>query len=85
MKNMWRAPSTCRIGSGGICITGKRIKNSSPSDTADFGPELELLRPSSSELGGSDMIATEIRQVVDLIVGGQKALRLAGRFELLHL
>jgi len=36
-------------------------------------------------LGGSDMIAPELEQVVDLIVGRQEALRLAGRFELLHL
>ena len=36
-------------------------------------------------LGGSDMIAPELEQVVDLIVGRQEALCLAGRFELLHL
>jgi hypothetical protein len=35
-------------------------------------------------LGGSDLIAAEVEQVVDLIVGGQEALRLAGRFELFH-
>ena len=35
--------------------------------------------------GGGDVIAAEIKQVVDLIVGGKKALRLAGRFEPLHL
>ena len=34
---------------------------------------------------GSDVIGAEVEQVVDLIVCGQKALRLAGRFELLHL
>jgi hypothetical protein len=36
-------------------------------------------------LGGSDTIATEIKQVIDLIVSRQKALCLAGRFELVHL
>jgi hypothetical protein len=35
-------------------------------------------------LGGGDMIAAEVEQVVDLIVGGEKALRLARRFELFH-
>ena len=36
-------------------------------------------------LGGSAMIAAEMEEVVDLIVGGEEPLRLAGRFELLHL
>jgi hypothetical protein len=36
-------------------------------------------------LGGSDMIAAEMEQVIDLIVGREEPLRLAGRFELLHL
>ena len=36
-------------------------------------------------LGGSDMITAKMEQVVDLIVGGEEPLRLAGRFELLHL
>jgi len=36
-------------------------------------------------LDGSAMIAAEMEEVVDLIVGGEEPLRLAGRFELLHL
>jgi hypothetical protein len=36
-------------------------------------------------LSGSDMIAAEMEEVVALIVGCEEALRLAGRFELLHL
>ena len=36
-------------------------------------------------LSGSDMIAAEMEEVVDLIVGEEEPLRLAGRFELLHL
>jgi hypothetical protein len=36
-------------------------------------------------LSGSDMIAAEMEEVVALIVGWEEALRLAGRFELLHL
>src|SRR5215471_13092863 len=54
-------------------------------NAADFCPEVEALAPGSSVLGGSGMIAREIKQVVDLIVRRQEALRLAGRFELLHL
>ena len=36
-------------------------------------------------LGSSDVIAAKMKQVVDLIVGCEEALRLVGRFELLHL
>jgi hypothetical protein len=36
-------------------------------------------------LSGSDMIAAEMEEAVALIVGWEEALRLAGRFELLHL
>ena len=36
-------------------------------------------------LSGSDVIAAEMEEVVDLIVGGEEPLCLAGRFELLHL
>jgi hypothetical protein len=56
-----------------------------PTHTADFSPNLKFLGPGSSMLGSSDMIAAEMEEVVDLIVGGEEPLRLAGRFELLHL
>ena len=36
-------------------------------------------------LCGSDVIAAEVEEVIDLIVGCEEALRLTGRFELLHL
>ena len=38
-------------------------------NAADFRPEVEALAPGSSVLGGSDMSATEVEEVVDLIVG----------------
>jgi hypothetical protein len=44
-------------------------KNLLPTHTADFGPYFEFLGPGSSVLGGSDMIAVEMEEVVDLIVG----------------
>ena len=40
-----------------------------PTHTAEFGPDLEFVVRGSSVLGGSDMIAAEMEQVVDLIVG----------------
>jgi hypothetical protein len=61
------------------------IENLLPTHTADFGPDLEFLGPGCSVLGGSDVIAAETKEVVDLIVGREEPLRLAGRFELLHL
>jgi hypothetical protein len=36
---------------------------------ADFRPDLECVGPGGSVLGGGDVIAVEIRQIVDLIVG----------------
>jgi hypothetical protein len=36
---------------------------------ANFRPDLECLGPGSSILCGSDMIAAEVEQVIDLIVG----------------
>jgi hypothetical protein len=35
----------------------------------DFGPDLEFLGPGSSMLGSSDVIAAEVEEVIDLIVG----------------
>ena len=37
--------------------------------TTDFGPDLEFVGPGSSVLGGSDVIAAEMEEVVDLIMG----------------
>ena len=36
-------------------------------------------------LGGSDVIVAKMEKVIYLIAGGEKALRLTGRFEPLHL
>ena len=40
-----------------------------PTHAADFGPDPEFLDPGSSMLGGSDMIAAEVEEVIDLIMG----------------
>jgi len=37
--------------------------------TTDFRPDLEFLGPGSSVLCGSDVIAAEVEEVIDLIVG----------------
>ena len=38
-------------------------------NAADFCPDSECLHPGGSVLGGSDVIATQMEQVVDLIRG----------------
>jgi hypothetical protein len=68
-----------------IQVAGKMSQGSLLPNAADYRPDLESLGPGSSVLSGSDMIAAEVEQVIDLIVGGEEALRLAGRFKLLHL
>jgi hypothetical protein len=35
----------------------------------DFGPDSEFLGPGSFMLGGRDVIAAEVEEVIDLIVG----------------
>ena len=56
-----------------------------PTHATDFRPDLEFLGPGNSLLGGSEVIAAKVEEVIDLIVGREEALRLTGRFELLHL
>ena len=43
-----------------------------------FGPGLEGTGPSGSVLGGGEVIAAEVEEVADLVVGGEEALRLPG-------
>jgi len=45
---------------------------------ADIGPHLERQRPGGTILIGGDVVAAEMEEVVDLVVGGEKALCLAG-------
>src|SRR3954447_15517650 len=44
----------------------------------DLGPDREGLRPDGSVLGGGEVIAVEMEEVVDLIVGGEEPLHLPG-------
>jgi hypothetical protein len=43
-----------------------------PTHATDFGPDSEFLGPGSSMLCGSDVIAAEVEEVIDLIVGWRK-------------
>ena len=44
----------------------------------DRGPNLKGLGPGGSILGGGHLMAAEVEEVVDPVVGGQEALCLAG-------
>ena len=44
------------------------------SDAADVGPRLERTRPRGPVLAGGDVVAAEVEEVVDLLVGGEEAL-----------
>src|SRR6516162_1169118 len=63
------APSTCGFGSAGLSRLARCIRNLAPTHATDLGPDLECLGPRNSVLGGSDVIAAETEEVVDLIVG----------------
>src|SRR3954454_4547186 len=51
----------------------------------DLGPGLKGLGPGGSVLIGGDVIAAEMKEVVDLVMGGEEALCLSRRLEPLHL
>src|SRR4051794_30918869 len=55
------------------------------SNPADVGSHLERLRPCGSILVGGDVVAAEMKGVVDLVVGGEETLCLSRRLEALHL
>src|SRR3954447_22346735 len=55
------------------------------SNPADVGPHLERLGPCGSILVGGDVVAAEMKKVIDLVMGGEETLCLSGRFEPLHL
>ena len=55
------------------------------SNPADVRPRAERTRPRGAVLAGGDVVAAEMEKVVDLVVGGEETLRLAGRLEALHL
>jgi hypothetical protein len=68
------------IGSGrDAAHEGRLHEGLCPSGHAgDLGPGLEGLSPGGSILAGGSVIAAEVEEVVDSIVGGEEALSLAG-------
>src|SRR3954464_14725645 len=65
---------------------GRSHEGLCPSGHAgDLGPGLEGLGPGGSILAGGAVIAAEVEEIGNLIVGGEEALSLAGRLEALHL
>jgi hypothetical protein len=68
------------VESGQLNLRQRQWNQSSlQTDIADFGPDLESLDPGCSVLGGSDMIAAKMEEVVDLVLDREEPLRLAGR------
>src|SRR3954466_12558204 len=51
----------------------------------DRGPGLEGLGPGGAILAGGEVIAAEVEEIVDPVMGGEEALGLARRLEALHL
>ena len=47
-------------------------------DTGDLSPNLHGFGPGGSILGGWNVVAAEQKEVVDPVMGGEEALRLAG-------
>src|SRR5215217_6679773 len=81
------APSTCRLRADRVGMPRAMLARSSScgSNPADISPHLECTRPRGAVLAGGDVVAAEVEEVVDLIVGGEETLCLAGRLEALHL
>src|SRR5215212_2911518 len=75
------------IGSGRDKAHGGRShEHLCPSGHAgDLSPGLEGLGPGGSILGGGAVIAAEMEEIVDPVMGGEEALGLTGRLEALHL
>ena len=46
--------------------------------TGDLGPGLKGLGPEGSILIGGDVVTAEMKEVIDLVVGGEETLCLAG-------
>src|SRR5262245_2440283 len=53
----------------GFVVARYHLPQGSRRLLSHFGPDLEFLGPGSSVLGGNDMIAAAMEEVVDLIVG----------------
>ena len=57
-----------------------RARQGSPDagNAGDVGPGLEGLGPGGSVMGGGEVVATEVEEVVGSVVGGEEAPRVPG-------
>src|SRR3954471_3349215 len=81
------APSSCRLEGdrAGRPRTAPARNSGRGSNPADVGPGLERPRPRGSIFAGGEVVAAEVEEVVDLVVGGEEPLCLPRRLEALHL
>src|SRR3954471_6296654 len=86
-KRKCREGTVNLIGSGrDKAHEGRSHEGLCPSGHAgDLGPGLKGLGPGGSVLGGGAVIAAEMEEIVDPVMGGEEALGLARRLEPLHL
>jgi hypothetical protein len=76
---VWRRHRQVKLEEDGEASKLARAANLCGSlGASDLGPHRERLRADGSVLGGGEVIAMEAEEVVDLIVGGEEPLRLAG-------
>ena len=62
-----------------ICVAwAERLRLCQSGHASDLGPGLKSLGPSGSILADSDVVAAEIKEIVDLVVSREEALRLTG-------
>src|SRR4051812_40546371 len=85
--SVYAAPSTCRLWADRVGMPRAMLARSSScgSNPADISPHLECTRPRGAVLAGGDVVAAEMEEIADLVVGGEETLCLAGRLEALHL
>jgi hypothetical protein len=71
------APSTCCLPADRVGMPRKMLARSSSrgSNPADVGPHLERTRPRGAVLAGGDVVAAEVEEIADLVVGGEETLR----------
>jgi hypothetical protein len=73
--------SSCAVWEAICAARAECLRLCQSGHASDLGPGLKGLGSGGSILAGSDVIAAEVEQVIDLVVGGEKALRLTGRFK----
>ena len=59
-------------------MDGTQLWSRRGGNTGDLGPGPEGLSSGGAILGGEEAVATEVEEVVDLVVGGEETLCLPG-------